>query len=255
MRAIPSGWICGRGGWKTRGCCRSSNAAAPVIPTLTGRPMRAAEELGEAVKVNAVASLSLLRCPVVVHGGSSPSRRAPRESLCDSCGVNTERLKILRRQNTETLKERDRGSDRIGLAPQGRGGGECGAVGAPGCGGGAFARRWRPNRGEHCVASKASGTGRTLARRGKALVRRGRPWPPAASAHRYGRIATRMAGAVLGDRVPPTQFRRATPSRARLWWLASASPRRLVVNPVRAGRQQRQRRCRVPEPELVRAAS
>ena len=45
------------------------------------------------------------------------------------------------------------------------------------------------------------------------------------------------------------------PSRALLWWLASASPRRLVVNPVRAGRQQRQRRCRVPEPELVRAAS
>ncbi len=39
------------------------------------------------------------------------------------------------------------------------------------------------------------------------------------------------------------------------WWLVSASPRRPVVNPVRAGRQQRQRRCRVPEPELVRAAS
>jgi hypothetical protein len=39
------------------------------------------------------------------------------------------------------------------------------------------------------------------------------------------------------------------------WWLASVSPRRPVVNPVRAGRQQRQRRCRVPEAKLVRAAS
>ncbi len=39
------------------------------------------------------------------------------------------------------------------------------------------------------------------------------------------------------------------------WWPASASPRRPVVNPVRAGRQQRQRRCRVPEFRLMRAIS
>jgi hypothetical protein len=32
----------------------------------------------------------------------------------------------------------------------------------------------------------------------------------AAGAHRYGRIATRMAGAAPDDRVPTTQFRRAT---------------------------------------------
>src|SRR5262249_27691824 len=32
-----------------------------------------------------------------------------------------------------------------------------------------------------------------------------------------------------------------------VWWPASASSRRPAVNPVRAGRQQRQRRCRVPE--------
>src|SRR6185437_10307195 len=39
------------------------------------------------------------------------------------------------------------------------------------------------------------------------------------------------------------------------WWPVSATPRRPVVNPVRAGRQQRQRRCRVPELSLARAAS
>src|ERR1700730_9672147 len=31
------------------------------------------------------------------------------------------------------------------------------------------------------------------------------------------------------------------------WWLAPVSPRRLAVTPVRPGREQRQRRCRVPE--------
>ena len=46
-----------------------------------------------------------------------------------------------------------------------------------------------------------------------------------------------------------------TQGPARPWWPASVSPRRPVVNPVRAGRQQRQRRCRVPELKLVRAAS
>ena len=79
--------------------------------------------------------------------------------------------------------------------------------------------------------------------------------PVRCACRRYGRIATRTAGGGAGRLRPTHPYRRAYPSRARLWWLASASPRRLVVNPVRAGRQQRQRRCRVPEPELVRAAS
>ena len=60
-----------------------------------------------------------------------------------------------------------------------------------------------------------------------------------------------LRGPIVAHRPHPSLH----PSRASLWWLASASPRRLVVNPVRAGRQQRQRRCRVPEPELVRATS
>jgi hypothetical protein len=41
----------------------------------------------------------------------------------------------------------------------------------------------------------------------------------------------------------------------RPWWLAPVSPRRPAANPVRPGREQRYRRCRVPEVKLVRAAS
>jgi hypothetical protein len=126
---------------------------------------------------------------------------------------------------------------------------ECGAVGE------ARGEGWARWRDGGSAGSSRAWRDECGERLGKGVGATGRPLAPAASTHRYGRIATRTAGAVLGDRVPPTQFRRATPSRARLWWLASASPRRLVVNPARAGRQQRQRRCRVPEPELVRAAS
>jgi hypothetical protein len=44
-------------------------------------------------------------------------------------------------------------------------------------------------------------------------------------------------------------------SSASQWQSVSVPSRRLTVNPVRPGREQRQRRCRVPKSKLVRAAS
>ena len=88
------------------------------------------------MKVNAVTSLSHLRRPVIARCGSSPSRRVPRDSLSDSCGVST-----------EMLEERNGIGGRIGLAPQGRGGGECGAVGV--------ARLRCERHGEHGAVSEA----------------------------------------------------------------------------------------------------